>query len=288
VKNVELKVLAMIAAVSAVGTAGGLRPVTLTAWQEYVQSANARLEESLRPDNSFMQAERNPEACSRLLGGEVIVAPAAEVTPKNVPSGVIHDWIASAFVPGVRIQDVLGVLQSYDEYKQIYQPTVVDSRELSGVENGEKFSLTFRNRSVLSHTAIEADYQTIYKQLDEKRWYSIAQATRIQEIENYGREGERKLDIGEGTGYVWRMQTIARFEERDSGVYLEIEVMALSRDVPTSLRWIIGPMIRRCARNSLTSYRISTREAVRARFGAKQNMSPHAPEPGLTEAFRKR
>jgi len=288
VKNIVLNVVAMMSAVSAVGTACELRPDTLAAWQDYVQGANARLEESLRPGNSFMQVDRNPEACSRLLRGEVIVVPAVEVTPKNVPSGMIHDWRAAAFVPAVRVQDVLGVLHSYDEYREFYKPTVIDSHELAGAEHGGKFSLTFRNRSLLSHTAIEADYQSTYQQLDEKRWYSIVQATRIQEIENYGREEEHKLDVGEGTGYVWRMQTIARLEERDGGVYVEMEVIALSRDVPSALRWIVGPMIRRYARNSLTAYMISTRDAVKSRCEAKQNTSPHAPESRLTEAFRKR
>jgi len=41
---------------------------------------------------------------------------------------------------------------------------------------------------------------------------------------------------GEGTGLIWR-----RFEERDGGVYVEVEAIALSRDVPASLRWLVEP-----------------------------------------------
>jgi hypothetical protein len=69
--------------------------------------------------------------------------------------------------------------------------------------------------------------------------------------------------VDEGTGLIWRLFSVTRFEERDGGVYVEIEAIVLSRDIPESLGWLIKPMIRRVAKASLTSTLQQTREAVR-------------------------
>ena len=106
-----------------------------------------------------------------------------------------------------------------------------------------------------------------------------------QEIENYGKPDEDKLDAGQRTGYVWRVYTIGKFEERDGGVYVEIEGIALSRDVPGSLRWIVDPMIRRISRSTLTSFLCTTRDSVRANFQAGGG---HSPDIAAGSAFRKR
>jgi hypothetical protein len=82
------------------------------------------------------------------------------------------------------------------------------------------------------------------------------------------------------------MQTIARFEQRDGGVYIEVEAMTLSRDVPGSLRWIIDPMIRRYARESLTAYLTAMRNSVQGKVEAARENGP-LPQSGLATAFQK-
>jgi hypothetical protein len=70
------------------------------------------------------------------------------------------------------------------------------------------------------------------------------------------------LPEDEGTGLICRLFGVARFEERDGGVYVEIEAIALSRDVPASLRWLIDPIVRRVAKASLINFLQQTRAAV--------------------------
>src|SRR5271169_4283424 len=118
IKNVELKIVCILIAFSTLGSAADVKPEALDGWRDYVRSANERLQESLRPRNLFMRADEFSGICAKLQGGEVIVAPAVGSTPKQVPNGLIHDWTASAFIPGVRVEDVFRVLRSYDEYKQ--------------------------------------------------------------------------------------------------------------------------------------------------------------------------
>ena len=70
------------------------------------------------------------------------------------------------------------------------------------------------------------------------------------------------LRIGQSPGYVWRLSSVARFEQRDGGTYVEVEAIALSRDIPTALRWVVNPIVRRVSRNSMLVSLQQMKEAV--------------------------
>jgi hypothetical protein len=76
--------------------------------------------------------------------------------------------------------------------------------------------------------------------------------------------GQRALREGEGNGFIWRLFSITRFEEREGGVYLELEAMALSRYIPVSLRGIVDPIVRRISISSLATSLRETERAVRS------------------------
>jgi hypothetical protein len=59
-----------------------------------------------------------------------------------------------------------------------------------------------------------------------------------------------------------RLYSVARLEERDGGVYSELEALALSRNIPAALRVVVDPIVRRVSRNSLTISLKQTEEAV--------------------------
>lgn len=224
---------------------------------------NARLS-GVRP---FLWADESPEHMRALCSGEIIVAPAAPSMPLKVPNGLIHHWIGAAFLPGANLDDVLRAVQDYNRYKDFYKPLVVDS-SLDSQESGPdgeqfRFSLVMMNDSLFSRHAIETDWKENYVRLGSNRAYSIARTVSIREIENYKTAAERTLPEGEGSGYLWGMQAISRLEQRDGGVYVELEALALSRDVPSALRWFVDPIIRRVSKSSLTTSLKETRAAVR-------------------------
>ena len=66
--------------------AAGLEPATLKAWEEYVESANIRMEQRLRPGKTFLWADEAPERLARVRAGEVVVSPVSLQMPKRVPS----------------------------------------------------------------------------------------------------------------------------------------------------------------------------------------------------------
>jgi len=70
------------------------------------------------------------------------------------------------------------------------------------------------------------------------------------------------LPEDEGTGLIWRLASIARLEERDGGVYVQNQVVTLTRDIPTGLGWLIEPFITNIPRETLEFTLQATRKAV--------------------------
>lgn len=244
--------------------AATLKPETVNAWQEYMQSATTKLQAPVSPASHFLKIDQDQDWLRNVRMGEVLVTPRTAQGVKKVPSGLIHDWVGTAFIANVTLSGVLSVLRDYDHYENFYRPTVIHSRTLETGERNDRFSMVLMNQALFLKAALDSDYRCTYVRLSDRRWYSISESTRIQEIENYGGSGQRALREGEGNGFVWRLFSITRLEERDGGVYIELEAIALSRDIPTSLRWIVEPIVRRISKNSLTISLRQTENAVRS------------------------
>jgi hypothetical protein len=120
---------------------------------------------------------------------------------------------------------------------------VLDARPICRSAADDRFSLLLMNKSVLRKTSLEGEYQTLYFHPSTDRLYSISYAMRIQEIENYGQPTERKLSDGAGSGYIWRIASFTRLPQRDDGVYMEVEAIVLSRDIPAAF---VGSLLRSC------------------------------------------
>jgi hypothetical protein len=179
-----------------------------------------------------------------------------------VPNGLIHDWIGAVFIPNATVGSLLAVLHDYDRYKDIYQPAVTDSKCLELNAADQDFSMTWQHHVLFVNAAMQGQYRAHDIAIDSRRGYGVVDATRIQEIEDYGRPSERLLPADAGTGFIWRIRSISRYLERDGGVYLEIEAIALTRDIPSSLRWLVTPVVNHLSVSSLTTTLSQTREAV--------------------------
>jgi hypothetical protein len=79
---------------------------------------------------------------------------------------------------------------------------------------------------------MDADYKAQCFRGNENSRYGFVWSTRIHDVVNYGQPSELKLPPGTGSGFIWRLFGISRFEVREDGVYVGLEVMALSRSVP--------------------------------------------------------
>jgi hypothetical protein len=241
--------------------AADLRPETVSAWEQYIQAKDAAVKLSAEAP---LVTNDNHHDFAVLRSGKILVAPAGPNIPNRVPGGLIHDWIGTAFIPNATISQVLAAVRDYDRYKDLYRPGVVKSKLVSSSDDQDRFSLLLMNKAIIMRKAIEGDYRASYFRIDDHRWYSLAESTRVQEVEDYGGPNERLLPVDQGAGLIWRVHNITRYEEREEGVFTQMEAMVLSRDVPNALRWIVNPIVRRVSRDSLQLSLQQTRGAVQS------------------------
>jgi hypothetical protein len=178
-----------------------------------------------------------------------------------VPNGLIHDWVAATFLPDTSLKDTLALIQDYDNHKNIYKPEVIDSKLISHHDNDFQIYLRLLKKKIMT-VVLDTDHEVHYRCLDSARWLCRSYTTRIAEVENAGSPKETVLPPDTGYGFLWRLNSYWRFQERDGGVYLECRAISLSRDVPFGLGWIIEPIVQKLPKESLVNTLESTRQAL--------------------------
>ena len=71
-----------------------------------------------------------------------------------------------------------------------------------------------------------------------------------------------QLPPGVDHGFMWRLNSYWRFEERNGGVYIECEAISLSRGIPMLLSTLMAPILRQLPRESLEKTLLATRRAL--------------------------
>jgi hypothetical protein len=250
-----------------------LEPKTLEAFNQYVQVTEARINKEVTRPGAFLYLEGIPEphrsqALATLQKGDIYMEPLqthdASGSAIEAPDGLIHHWIGAVFIPGASLRQVLGLVQDYDHHQDIYQPEVVRSRLIH--HEGDDFQIFYRLREkkVITVT-LNTNHDVQYFPIDATHCRSHSVSTRIAEVANANQPGEYEKPVGHDGGFLWRMDSYWRFEEKDSGVYVEVESISLTRDIPTGLGWIIKPFVTSIPRESLLMTLGSTRSAVQAR-----------------------
>jgi hypothetical protein len=235
---------------------------TLKAWDEYIHHADALMQPRLDRKQPFLWSDEAADRGARLRNGEILIEPMTGRGTQSVENGLIHDWLGAVFIPNATLANLSAVVHDYDRYSQVYKPVVTDSKMLACSQTDQKFSMVWQRRILFISAAIRSQYEARDFPVDASRGYNILNTTQVQEIKSYGRRDESLLPPGQGNGYIWRLHSIARYEERDGGVYLELEAIALTRDIPASLRGLVNPVVNRLSINSLTTSLKQTREAV--------------------------
>lgn len=259
--------LPLVIIFAAVGSsyAAELNQQALGAWENYVASVKAHVQERLTGKSPFLWVDEDPMRRRRLDSGELLISPLGQSHPLSVPHGLIHHWIGAVSIPGARIQDLTAVVGDYARYGEIYRPALIKAELLGSSGDERRFSILWVQKVILVTVAFYTELDSNYVALNSRQGYMTFSTARVQQIEHYGEKGEQKLGPDEGSGYLWRLVGFARFEQRDGGLYLELEVMALSRDLPGSLRLLLEPIIDHLPRQALATKLDQTRQAIRSR-----------------------
>jgi hypothetical protein len=199
---------------------------------------------------------------ARLRRGELIVDQLTSGAGTELPGALLHDWRGTAFVAGGKAADFERLMKNFNAYPRVFTPQILTARILS--HDGDHFQTTMRVRQKHVLTVVmDTTYEVTFGRLDAQRGSSTSRSTQIAEIDSPGTAHERALGPGDEHGFLWRMNTYWSYEERDGGLYIQIESVTLSRSIPTGLGWAIGPFIESVPRDSLEFTLRATSNALR-------------------------
>jgi hypothetical protein len=252
-----MRCIALAVAFALPAAAAELKPATLAAFDRYTRQT----EERLASFKTSLWADEQPERARRVRQGEIVVSPFLKKPEIPVPDGLIHDWVGSVFIPGATLRETLALVQNYDHHKDVYKPEVLDSRLLSRRDDDFKVYMRLLKKKVIT-VVLNTEHDVHYTKLNDRAWRSVSRTTKIAEVENPGKSDEREKPPGTGEGFLWRLNSYWRFEERDGGVWVECQAISLTRDIPTGLGWLIEPIIRNLPKESLASTLKATRAAL--------------------------
>lgn len=234
-----------------------LKQQTLESFGSYVRDAEAAMEQTLGVE-PFLWSDASPARAQQVLAGEIVAEFWSGQGPIKVPNGLIHDWIGAALIAGTTVKDVLAMVQNYDNHKNVYKPEVIASKLISREGNDFQIYLRLLKKKIMT-VVLDTEHHVRYRRLNRRRWICRSHTTRIAEVEGAGTPQERVQPPDTGHGFLWRLYSYWRFQEREDGVCVECRAVSLTRDVPFGLRWVIEPIIQKLPKESL----INTLKATR-------------------------
>ena len=235
-------------------------PAATAAFNSYIEKVEARLAQRHGSANGFLALE--PQNAARLRQGETIVEKLTPATGAEFSGAMLHDWRGSAFAPGATAADFERLMRDFNAYPQRFAPEVTQAT--IQLQQGDYYQATMRVKQKHVITVVmDTSYDIVFGKLDDRRGYSRSRSTRIVEIDAPGTSKERTLSGSEEHGFLWRLNTYWSYEERDGGLYMQIESVSLTRSIPTGLGWAIGPFVESIPLESLEFTLRATRDALR-------------------------
>ena len=112
-------------------------------------------------------------------------------------------------------------------------------------QTGDHYLATMRVKQKHIITVVmEITYDVTFGSLDAQHGYIAMPSTKVEEIASAGTANEHALSPEEEHGFMWRLNSYWSYEERDGGLYIQIESASLTRSIPTGLGWLIGHLLR--------------------------------------------
>ncbi|MGC1783656.1 MAG: hypothetical protein WA708_14125 [Acidobacteriaceae bacterium] len=222
-------------------------PAAVSAFDSYVQAVESRLAQQHRSKNAFLTpVVSTPQNEIRLRQGEMIVE---QLTPSGgiaLPGALLHHWRATGFAAGASAADFERLLKDSNAYPRVFSPEVLQAKVIA--QHGDRLQtwMRIRQHHVIT-VAMDTTYDVIFGRLDAQQGYSISRSTRIAELNS----GLHPVSSSREHGFLWRQNIYWSYEERDGGLYIQIESISLTRSIPAGLGWVVGPFVESVPRESL-------------------------------------
>ena len=241
---------------------GDAPAAAVSTFNEYAGAVELRLARQHRSRDGFLAATvRRPEDDVRLRRGEFVVERLTPAGGTELRGALLHHWRGTGFVSGATAADFERLIRNFNAYPEHFAPEVVQAKAVPLTDGHLQAWMRVRQRQVIT-AVMDSTYDVSFGQLDMRHGYIISRSTRIQEIDSAGTNKERALNSGEEHGFLWRLNTYWSYEERDGGLYMQIESVSLTRSIPIGLGWAVRPLVQSVPRESLEFTLSSARKAL--------------------------
>src|ERR1700761_6365419 len=144
-----------------------LKPKTLQAFEDYIRAAEEAMQPSLSGRGAFLWSDLHSTRSQQVKDGQIAAQLWAGDWPVKIPNGLIHDWVGAAFIAGVTVEQVLALVQNYDNHRNIYKPEVMESKLLSHGGNDFKIFLRLLKKKIIT-VVLDTDHDVHYSAIEEK------------------------------------------------------------------------------------------------------------------------
>lgn len=224
----------------------GQSKAAVAAFDSYIANVEGRLDKQHRSPSGFLASS----PLDSLRTAQPILEQLSSSGGTPLPGALLHDWRATAFVPGASVEDFERLLKDFDAYPKYFAPQVLQAKVLA--RQGDRMQAVMRvsQRHVIT-VVMDSTYDISFGRPDAQHGYSRSKSIAMSEIASAGSRNEHALGSAEEHGFLWRLNTYWSYEERDGGLAIQIESISLSRSIPTGLGWAVRPFIESVPLDSL-------------------------------------
>ncbi len=238
-------------------------PTAVSAFNSYVSSVESRIAQQHRSLSAFLALNTSDgQTEARLRRGDFIVEKLTPSVDPVSPGAMLHHWRGTAFAAGAKAADFERLMKDFNAYPHYFSPQVLKARVLARHDDRPQVLMRIRQHHVIT-VVMDTTYDITFGQLDPKHGYNLSRTTKISEIDSPGTDAERTLSSSEAHGFLWILNNYWSYEERDGGLYVQVESVSLTRSIPRGLGWLIGPFVESVPRESLEFTLHSTLNALR-------------------------
>jgi hypothetical protein len=240
------------------------------------QPSPASIDAYKRAVTAIEQREQNPSSGVGQLSCSAVADRVGTVLVQRLPvedsagyaihanDALIHHWSAAMFIPHVRPEDVVAVLQDYDHHAEIYAPDVSSSKLVD--KQGSRYRVL--------HETLSRNLITVGLRIDSVvDWFGDGQhgfsshstTIRVSEFEHAGTPRARERSPDQAKGWMWATDSWWHVTPKAEGACVTYEMIALTRDIPWGWGWLLRGIVERFPAKTLTDMLDRTRNAVLSR-----------------------
>jgi hypothetical protein len=266
--SLRMAVLILIALVAATrGRAVEPTAAAIAGFNAYIATLESRLDRQHKSQDGFIASVLDdPNNRAKLQRGEPIIERIRKSGGPDLPGATLYQWRGTAFVPGATVADYERVMEDFDGMPKTFAPEIVKAKLLSRKNEGGRTFIQAWYRVKQHHiitVVMDITYDVVLARLDAQHGYSASRSTKIVEIADAGTPDEHPMSGEDSHGFLWRLYAYWSYEERDGGLYMQIESVSLARSIPTGVAWAVKPFVESVPRESLEFTLQATAKALK-------------------------